>query len=100
MEIMMMAVANDVCDRFATAGFNTNMIAYLTQQLHLPLVVASNLLTNFTGTADSFAGHLWTTAAPGVLSQLGMLGLVVSALVPAPPRAVQRCRCRPVTMTI
>uniref|UniRef100_A0A0D3GIY1 Uncharacterized protein n=1 Tax=Oryza barthii TaxID=65489 RepID=A0A0D3GIY1_9ORYZ len=91
---------NDVCDRFATAGFNTNMIAYLTQQLHLPLVAALNLLTNFTGTADSFAGHLWTTAAPGVLSQLGMLGLVVSALVPAPPRAVQRCRRRPVTMTI
>ncbi len=34
--------ANDVCDRFATAG----MITYLTQQLHLPLVVASNLLTS------------------------------------------------------
>uniref|UniRef100_A0A0E0ACH9 Uncharacterized protein n=1 Tax=Oryza glumipatula TaxID=40148 RepID=A0A0E0ACH9_9ORYZ len=84
-----------MCNRFATAGFNTNMIAYLTQQLHLPLVAASNLLTNFTGTADSFAGHLWTTAAPGVLSQLGMLGLVVSALVPAPPHAVQRCRRRP-----
>ena len=31
-------VANDVCDRFATAGFNTNMITYLMQQLHLPLV--------------------------------------------------------------
>uniref|UniRef100_A0A0D3ER29 Uncharacterized protein n=1 Tax=Oryza barthii TaxID=65489 RepID=A0A0D3ER29_9ORYZ len=56
--------------------------AYLTQQLDLPLVEASNLITNFTGTADSFAGRLWTIAAGGVLSQLGMLGLVVSALVP------------------
>jgi peptide/histidine transporter 3/4 len=45
-------------------------------------VEASNLITNFTGTADSFAGRLWTIAAGGVLSQLGMLGLVVSALVP------------------
>uniref|UniRef100_M8APU9 Peptide transporter PTR2 n=1 Tax=Aegilops tauschii TaxID=37682 RepID=M8APU9_AEGTA len=44
-------LANEVCDRFATAGFNANMITYLTQQLHLPLVEASNLLTNFMGTA-------------------------------------------------
>uniref|UniRef100_A0A0E0DRC6 Major facilitator superfamily (MFS) profile domain-containing protein n=1 Tax=Oryza meridionalis TaxID=40149 RepID=A0A0E0DRC6_9ORYZ len=87
-------LANEVCDRFATAGFNANMITYLTQQLHLPLVEASNLLTNFTGTAaftpvlgaiaaDSFAGRFWTIAGGGVLYQLGMLGLVVSALVPA-----------------
>ncbi|KAG8068720.1 hypothetical protein GUJ93_ZPchr0005g15043 [Zizania palustris] len=87
-------LANEVCDRFATAGFNANMITYLTQQLHLPLVEASNLLTNFNGTAaftpvfgaiiaDSFAGRFWTIAAGGVLYQLGMLGLVVSALVPA-----------------
>ncbi|EEC79220.1 hypothetical protein OsI_19950 [Oryza sativa Indica Group] len=86
--------ANEVCDRFATAGFNANMITYLTQQLHLPLVEASNLLTNFTGTAaftpvlgaiaaDSFAGRFWTIAGGGVLYQIGMLGLVVSALVPA-----------------
>uniref|UniRef100_A0A0D3G7K7 Major facilitator superfamily (MFS) profile domain-containing protein n=1 Tax=Oryza barthii TaxID=65489 RepID=A0A0D3G7K7_9ORYZ len=86
--------ANEVCDRFATVGFNANMITYLTQQLHLPLVEASNLLTNFTGTAaftpvlgaiaaDSFAGRFWTIAGGGVLYQIGMLGLVVSALVPA-----------------
>uniref|UniRef100_A0A0E0AH57 Uncharacterized protein n=1 Tax=Oryza glumipatula TaxID=40148 RepID=A0A0E0AH57_9ORYZ len=47
------------------------MITYLMQQLHLPLV------------HDSFAGRLWTIAAAGVFSQLGMLGLVGSALVPA-----------------
>ncbi|XP_052154395.1 protein NRT1/ PTR FAMILY 3.1-like [Oryza glaberrima] len=87
-------LANEVCDRFATVGFNANMITYLTQQLHLPLVEASNLLTNFTGTAaftpvlgaiaaDSFAGRFWTIAGGGVLYQIGMLGLVVSALVPA-----------------
>ncbi|XP_062232546.1 protein NRT1/ PTR FAMILY 3.1-like [Phragmites australis] len=86
-------LANEICDRFATAGFNANMITYLTQQLHLPLVEASNLLTNFNGTAaftpvlgaiiaDSFAGRFWTIAGGGVLYQIGMLGLVVSALAP------------------
>jgi peptide/histidine transporter 3/4 len=86
--------ANEVCDRFATAGFNANMITYLTQQLHLPLVESSNLLTNFMGTAaftpvfgaiiaDSYAGRYWTIACGGVLYQLGMLGLVLSALIPS-----------------
>jgi dipeptide/tripeptide permease len=84
--------ANDICDRFATAGFGANMITYLTQQLHLPLVEASNTLTNFGGTssltpilgalaADAFAGRFWTIVAGSVFYQLGMLGLVLSALV-------------------
>uniref|UniRef100_A0A0A9D2L8 Major facilitator superfamily (MFS) profile domain-containing protein n=1 Tax=Arundo donax TaxID=35708 RepID=A0A0A9D2L8_ARUDO len=87
-------LANDICDRFATAGFGANMITYLTQQLHLPLVEASNTLTNFSGTssltpilgalaADSFAGRFWTIIAGSVFYQLGMLGLVVSALIPS-----------------
>jgi peptide/histidine transporter 3/4 len=85
---------NEVCDRFATAGFGANLITYLTQELHLPLVEASNTLTNFGGTssltpilgalaADSFAGRFWTIIAGSVFFQLGMLGLVVSALVPS-----------------
>nr|CAB3461488.1 unnamed protein product [Digitaria exilis] len=87
-------LGNDICDRFATAGFGANMITYLTQQLHLPLVDASNLLTNFGGTssltpilgalaADSFAGRFWTIIAGSFFYQLGMLGLVVSALLPS-----------------
>ncbi|KAK3135578.1 hypothetical protein QOZ80_5BG0420610 [Eleusine coracana subsp. coracana] len=87
-------LANEICDRFATAGFNANLITYLTQQLHLPLVEASNLLTNFNGTAaftpvlgaiiaDSFSGRYWAIAGGGALYLLGMLGLVVSALAPA-----------------
>ena len=86
--------ANEICDRFATAGFNANLITYLTQQLHLPLAEASNLLTNFNGTAaftpvlgaivaDSCAGRFWTIAGGGALYQLGMLGLVAAALAPA-----------------
>ncbi|KAL0453247.1 UNVERIFIED_CONTAM: protein NRT1/ PTR FAMILY 3.1 [Sesamum latifolium] len=63
--------ANEVCDRFGASGFHANMITYLTQVLNLPLVKASNTLTNFGGTsnftpligaffADSFAGRFWT----------------------------------------
>ncbi|CAL4908208.1 unnamed protein product [Urochloa decumbens] len=102
-------LANEICDRFATAGFNANLITYLTQQLHLPLVEASNLLTNFNGTAaftpvlgaivaDSFAGRFWTIAAGGALYLLGMLGLVVSALAaalrPAPCAAAAPSTCQ------
>ncbi|CAM0955518.1 unnamed protein product [Alopecurus aequalis] len=70
------------------------MITYLTQELHLPLVEASNTLTNFGGTssltpilgalaADSFAGRFWTIIAGSFFYQVGMLGLVVSALIPS-----------------
>uniref|UniRef100_A0A0D9WGG6 Major facilitator superfamily (MFS) profile domain-containing protein n=1 Tax=Leersia perrieri TaxID=77586 RepID=A0A0D9WGG6_9ORYZ len=96
-------LANEVCDRFATAGFTANLITYLTQQLHLPLVEASNTLTNFSGTssltpilgalaADSFAGRFWTIIAGSLFYQLGMLTLVASALLPSlrpPPCAPQ-----------
>ncbi|KAK1295136.1 putative nitrite transporter [Acorus calamus] len=70
------------------------MITYLTQQLHMPLVQASNTLTNFSGTssltpiigaliADSFAGRFWTITIGSVIYQLGMISLTVSAVLPA-----------------
>ncbi|TVU36634.1 hypothetical protein EJB05_18575, partial [Eragrostis curvula] len=83
---------NEISHAFATSGFNANLITYLTQQLHLPLVEASNTLTNFSGTssltpvlgalaADSFAGRFWTIIAGSVFYQVGMVGLVASALL-------------------
>ncbi|XP_072960196.1 protein NRT1/ PTR FAMILY 3.1-like [Typha angustifolia] len=100
-------LANEVCDRFATTGFNANMITYLTQQLHLPLVEASNTLTNFGGTssltpiigaiiADSFAGRFWTITVGSIIYQLGMISLTVSALLPAlrpPPCSPPQTQC-------
>lgn len=95
-------LANDFCDRLATVGFGSNLISYLTLQLHLPLVEASNMLTNYHGTtnltplvggliADSFAGRFWTIIAGSVFYQLGMLGLVLSALLPSlRPAGLQR----------
>ncbi|KAG2627532.1 hypothetical protein PVAP13_3KG127836 [Panicum virgatum] len=94
-------MANEICDRFATAGFNANLISYLTQQVNMTLVDASNTLTNFGGTtsltvvlgaffADSYIGRFWSIVAGSVFYQLGMLGLVLSAVVPSlrPPPVV------------
>ncbi|KAL6910000.1 hypothetical protein ACP4OV_001258 [Aristida adscensionis] len=89
---MPLILGSEICDRFATAGFGANLITYLTQQLHLPLVEATNTLTNFGGTssltpilgafaADAFAGRFWTIIAGSVFYQIGMVGLVVSALL-------------------
>ncbi|GJN14400.1 hypothetical protein PR202_gb01223 [Eleusine coracana subsp. coracana] len=72
----------------------TKQGGFRTMPCHLPLVEASNLLTNFNGTAaftpvlgaiiaDSFSGRYWAIAGGGALYLLGMLGLVVSALAPA-----------------
>ncbi|GJN14395.1 hypothetical protein PR202_gb01218 [Eleusine coracana subsp. coracana] len=104
-------LASEIFDRFATGGFNANMITYLTQQLHLPLVEASNTLTNFSGTssltpilgalaADSLAGRFWTIIAGSVFYQIGMLGLVASALfrpLHPPPCAPPTAPCRRAT---
>ncbi|TVU19369.1 hypothetical protein EJB05_35514, partial [Eragrostis curvula] len=86
--------ANDFCDRLATVGFSSNLISYLTLQLHLPLVEASNTISNFHGTAnltpliggliaDSFAGRFWTIAFGSVVYQLGMVCLTLSAALPS-----------------
>ncbi|XP_031496931.1 protein NRT1/ PTR FAMILY 3.1-like [Nymphaea colorata] len=100
-------LATDVCDRFAATGFSSNMITYLTQVLHMPMVQASNTLTNFAGTAaltpliggliaDSFAGRFWTIAVASVIYQLGMLCLTLSAILrgtrPPPCSGQQPCQ--------
>lgn len=73
--------ANEICDRFAASGFHSNMITYLTQELNMPLVQASNTLSNFSGTAsftpligaliaDSFAGRFWTIIVGSIIYEL------------------------------
>ncbi|KAL0929026.1 hypothetical protein M5K25_000965 [Dendrobium thyrsiflorum] len=96
-------LANEICDRFATAGFNANMIQYLQNELHLPLIQATNTLTNFGGTAsltpiigavvaDSFAGRFWTITVGSIIYQLGMIGVTISAILPVfrPPQCPLR----------
>ncbi|XP_047972667.1 protein NRT1/ PTR FAMILY 3.1-like [Salvia hispanica] len=85
---------NEVGEKLAVVGFSTNMISYLTGQLHLPMTKAANTLTNFGGTgaltpllgafiADAFAGRFWTIAIASLLLQLGMISLTVSAILPS-----------------
>ncbi|XP_042058986.1 protein NRT1/ PTR FAMILY 3.1-like isoform X2 [Salvia splendens] len=69
------------------------MITYLTQVLNLPLVKASNILSNFAGTssftpiigalfADSFAGRFWTIIVGSFIYVLGMVAITISASLP------------------
>ncbi|KAG8366601.1 hypothetical protein BUALT_Bualt17G0096800 [Buddleja alternifolia] len=85
--------ANEICEKLAVVGFSTNMISYLTSQLHLPLTKAANTLTNFGGTAamtpllgafvaDAFAGRFWTITIASIIYQIGMISLTLSAVLP------------------
>ncbi|KAL2534935.1 Protein NRT1/PTR FAMILY 3.1 [Abeliophyllum distichum] len=100
-------LANEICDRFAGAGFHANMITYLTQVLNLPLVKASNTLTNFGGTssftpligafiADSFAGRYWTIIVASIIYVLGMVSITISAVLPQlrPPPCPTQVNCQ------
>ncbi|GLJ13656.1 hypothetical protein SUGI_0217600 [Cryptomeria japonica] len=85
--------ANELCEKLAVVGFSANMVSYLTEELHLPLVKAANTLTNFGGTAsltpllgafiaDAYAGRFWTIAVASIIYQIGMIVLTVSAVLP------------------
>ncbi|KAL3830958.1 hypothetical protein ACJIZ3_019760 [Penstemon smallii] len=99
--------ANEICEKLAVVGFGTNMISYLTGQLHLPLTKAANTLTNFGGTsamtpligafiADSFAGRFWTITIASIIYQVGMISLTLSAVLPnlrpPPCKSDQTCK--------
>ncbi|KAL2320610.1 hypothetical protein Fmac_029579 [Flemingia macrophylla] len=109
-------LANEFCDRFAVAGFNGNLISYLTQVLNMPLVSASNVLTIFGGTAsftpllgaviaESFVGRFWTITVASIIYQLenasdkGLVSLTVSAILPhfRPPPCPKQVSCQEAT---
>ncbi|XP_021291338.1 protein NRT1/ PTR FAMILY 3.1-like [Herrania umbratica] len=100
-------LANEICDRFAASGFHSNMITYLTRELNMPLVQASNTLTNFGGTAsftpligaliaDSFAGRFWTIIVGSVIYELGLVSITISAVLPSlrPPPCPTQEHCQ------
>ncbi|KAJ4821870.1 hypothetical protein Tsubulata_026837 [Turnera subulata] len=85
--------ANEACEKLAVVGFHTNMISYLTTELHMPLTKAANTLTNFAGTssltpllgafmADAFVGRFWTITVASIIYQIGMTSLTFSAILP------------------
>ncbi|CAL1352813.1 unnamed protein product [Linum trigynum] len=100
-------LGNEICDKFAATGFHANMITYLTQVLNLPMVKASNILTNFGGTAgftpligaliaDSFAGRFWTIIVASLIYELGMISITTSATLPSlrPPACPTQINCQ------
>lgn len=93
--------ANEICDRFAATGFHANLITYLTQQLNMPLVKASNTLTNFNGVAsfmpiigalvaDSFAGRYFTIIIALLIYELVQF-LSISTPQSTPPTHIYTC---------
>lgn len=77
---MYIHTANKILEKLAIVGFGTNMISYLTVQLHMPITKAANTLTNFSGTAsltpligafivvaDSYAGRFWTITITSII---------------------------------
>ncbi|XP_076926574.1 protein NRT1/ PTR FAMILY 3.1-like [Bidens hawaiensis] len=85
--------ASEAGEKLAVVGFQTNMISYLTIQLHMPMTKAANTLTNFTGTAsltpllgafvaDSFAGKFWTITVSSIIYQIGLVSLTLTAVLP------------------
>ncbi|CAI8595668.1 unnamed protein product, partial [Vicia faba] len=99
--------ANEVCEKLAVVGFNTNMISYLTKELHMPLTKAANTLTNFGGTAsltpllgafisDSYAGKFMTITVASIIYQIGMISLTLSAVLsqlrPPPCKGEEVCQ--------
>ncbi|XP_011041386.1 PREDICTED: protein NRT1/ PTR FAMILY 3.1-like [Populus euphratica] len=100
-------LVTEVCDRFSTIGFHANMITYLTQQLNLPLVKASNIVSNFNGTAsltpligaliaDSFAGRFWTIVVGSIIYELGLISITTTTLLkslhPPPCPSLMDCK--------
>lgn len=84
--MLFLCVANEICEKLAVVGFGTNMVIYLTNELHLPLTKAANTLTNFGGTAsltpligafiaDTFAGRFWTITVASIIYQIVSLSL-------------------------
>uniref|UniRef100_J3MD27 Major facilitator superfamily (MFS) profile domain-containing protein n=1 Tax=Oryza brachyantha TaxID=4533 RepID=J3MD27_ORYBR len=85
--------ANEVAEKLAVLGFSTNMLMYLTKQLHMPLAKAATTLTNFGGVsamtpligaflADAFVGRFWTIAAASLVYQLDNVGWGLGLGVP------------------
>ncbi|KAI8559341.1 hypothetical protein RHMOL_Rhmol04G0165100 [Rhododendron molle] len=100
-------ISNEISEKFATEGFHGNMITYLTLELNLPLVKASNILTNFNGLAgftplvgaliaDSFSGRFWMIIAGSILYVLGLASLILSANLPGlrPPHCPTQENCK------
>ncbi|KAH6831418.1 peptide transporter 2 [Perilla frutescens var. hirtella] len=94
-------LGTECCERLAYYGIATNLVSYLTKNLHQGNVLAATTVTTWQGTcyltpligavlADAYWGRYWTIAAFSTLYFIGMCTLTLSATVPAfmPPECV------------
>ncbi|KAH9324718.1 hypothetical protein KI387_004896, partial [Taxus chinensis] len=86
-------LGNEICERLAYYGINTNMVNYLINGFHQSNSTAANTLNNWSGTcyitpmigafmADSYWGRYWTIAVFSIIYFIGMASLTISASVP------------------
>ncbi|KAI3760200.1 hypothetical protein L1987_50591 [Smallanthus sonchifolius] len=88
----------EVCERMTYYGISTNLVLYLTRELHEGTVKSSNNASNWVGTvwmtpllgayiADTYLGRYWTFMISSLIYLLGMcfLTLVVSLPSLKPP---------------
>ncbi|XP_057777726.1 protein NRT1/ PTR FAMILY 8.3-like [Salvia miltiorrhiza] len=94
-------LGTECCERLAYYGIATNLVSYLTKNLHQGNVAAATTVTTWQGTcyltpligavlADAYWGRYWTIAAFSTLYFIGMCTLTASATVPyfKPPECV------------
>ncbi|XP_031501961.1 protein NRT1/ PTR FAMILY 5.2-like [Nymphaea colorata] len=86
-------VGYEVFERLAYYGISTNLILYLTTQLHQGTVTASNNVTNWVGTvwmtpilgayiADAHLGRFWTFVISSIIYLMGLVLLTLAVSVP------------------
>ncbi|XP_047093156.1 protein NRT1/ PTR FAMILY 5.2-like [Lolium rigidum] len=87
-------VVYELFERMAYYGIASNLVMYMTRNLHQGIVEASNNVTNWSGTvfltpligavvADAYLGRYWTFVAGSAIYLMGMILLTLSVTVPA-----------------
>nr|CAD1837355.1 unnamed protein product [Ananas comosus var. bracteatus] len=87
-------LGNECCERLAYYGIATNLVSYLTKNLHEGNALAARNVTTWQGTcylapligallADAYWGRYWTIAIFSSIYFIGMGTLTISASVPA-----------------
>nr|XP_043637560.1 protein NRT1/ PTR FAMILY 5.2-like [Erigeron canadensis] len=84
----------EVCERMAYYGIATNLVLYLTRELHEGTVKSSNNVTNWAGTvwltpllgayiADTYLGRYWTFMIASAIYLMGMFLLTLVVSIPS-----------------
>ncbi|XP_010264930.1 PREDICTED: protein NRT1/ PTR FAMILY 5.2-like [Nelumbo nucifera] len=102
-------IVYDVFERMAFYGISSNLVIYMTRELHKGTVASSNSVTNWVGTtwlipilgayvADAHLGRYWTFLISSAIYLLGMglltLAVSLSSLKPPPCNQIDVTNCK------